>query len=257
MPAIHESEFVQNEARAELVLLQPIYQASAEVRRQNQDKTFTGIAGPFGVGKSTNTDAAIALQPEIQPILSTVTRERKPGNLDPAGFKTADEGVTFTSMLQAARNQELVNFSVIPGGHVYGTYPEDFPSKYTIGPFLPTSIDHIAKGGFENYNFVYLVATGELWKHYVLTTRKNLPAKIYKSRVKEAKDSIEFALENTNLLRFVENLPAEIDLMTGEAIYPAAKTISQIAIGRSAETLELPIAKQRLQEMYSVIKELK
>lgn len=239
-----ESFVIEEEIRSELIDKYDTYAVNESVRAMLSEKSFTGIAGPFGIGKSTVTEEVLRVEPGIQPILTTTTRHRKPE--DPAGFKTADEGVTFATFRDAVRSGELVNFSVIPGADIYGTYPEDFPAKHTIGPFLPTSIEHITKAGFEHHNFVYLVTAGELWLDYVTRTRQGLPKDRFNARVNESLSSIDFALSNADSLLFVDNRDGAV------GVNQAARQIAAIALNQSNESLNKAVAVQYLQQMRAV-----
>lgn len=236
-----ESPFLQEQIRTQLYAHQFDYEPGILARDGVDRKVFVGIAGPFGVGKSTITDEVLYINPDIQPINTTTTRGRKPE--DPAGFKTANEGVTFTSMRDAVNNGELVNYSVIPGADIYGTYADDFPGKYSIGPFLPASIDHIMKAGFERSHFVYIVTAGDLWRSFIEKSRQSLPAEKFQSRVKEALHSIDFAMKNAEILHFIENRPGQ------DGIARTASTISKLATTGITETLSFDDAKQYLADM--------
>ncbi len=239
-----ESLAFQEEVRAELSALESTYTVNDSVRSALGTKSFTGLTGPFGIGKSTISDEVLRLEPSIQPIHTTTTRHRKPE--DPAGFKTADEGVTFESLRDAVRHGELVNYSVIPGADIYGTYPQGFPAEHTIGPFLPTSIEHIKKAGFAHHNFVYVVTAGELWLQYVSNIRQNLSKDRFVSRVNESLSSIDFALHNIDSLSFIDNRDGEVGVTL------AARQIAAIALNQSNESLNKAVAVQYLEQMRAV-----
>lgn len=249
MPQTPESFAAQEAIRSELTSQYETYSVNDDVRATLGEKTFTGIAGPFGIGKSTISDEVLRIEPSIRPIHTTTTRKRKPE--DPAGFKTANEGVTFETMRDAVRGGELVNFSVIPGADIYGTFPEDFPAKHTIGPFLPTSIEQIARAGFEHHNFVYVVTAGELWLDYVTRTRRGLSSDRFKARVNESLSSIDFALQNVDSLSFVDNRDGKV------GITRAAKQVAAIALNQPGESLNKAVAVQYLEQMQAVARLLK
>ncbi len=248
MSSSPESPAFQEQVRQELLAHYDTYSASDDARLNVAGKTFTGVSGPFGIGKSTIVDEVLRIEPSIHPIHTTTTRHRKLE--DPAGFKTADEGVTFASMRDAIRNGEVVNYSIIPHSDIYGTFPEDFPATHTIGPFMPSSMDQISNAGFEAYNFVYVVAAGELWRSFIEKSRRSLPMNTFNSRVEEALDSIELALDNPELLFFVENKEGE------DGVRQAAETIAHIALNQTATTLDSRRAEVYLQQMRTVAHDL-
>lgn len=247
---VHHEETPEFKAavRKDLRERQHRYKAGKSVRNQVSDKVFVGLAGPFGVGKSTITEEVLRIKPEIEPILTTTTRGRK--GEDPSGFKTADEGVTFESMQQAVHDRELINYSVIKGADIYGTYPEDFPAQHTIGPFLPTSIEHIRKAGFERTHFVYVVSAGELWRGFVEKTRRGLPADRFQSRTNEAISSLSFALNHMGQLSFVENTEGK------KGAHSAAKKIAKLTLTGHANMLPPDVAEIYLHEMLEEAKKL-
>lgn len=248
LPIDNEPDFLKNEIRQTLHEHQSHYLTSDTTKDALSTKTFTGIMGPFGTGKSTLSDDVLVLEPSIKPIHTTTTRRRKPE--DPAGFKTADEGVTFSSFRDAVNEGSLVNYSVIPGADIYGTFSEDFPAKYTIGPFLPSSIHHISRAGFEKSHFVYIVNSGDVWRSFIEKSRRSLPPKTFQSRAQEGLSSIDFALNHLDTFKFIENIPGP------EGIRNAAQKIAAIALNQSVATLPPEIAEIYLQEMRSVANEL-
>ncbi len=245
-----EPEFLKEEIRTQLESIKSDYSAGDTAQESVSGKTFTGIAGPFGVGKTTITNEINKFKPSIFPINTTTTRARKPGNEDPRGFKTADEGITFGLILEAVERRALVNYSVIKGGDIYATFPEDFPGRYNMGPLLPSSIEQIAKAGFKEAHFVYIVTPGELWRSFVEKSRRQMETKRFQLRVAEAIDSLSFARENLDLLTFVENKAGQ------EGIAAAAKEIRGITFMDKVASLPIEKAKQYLDEMYSEAEEL-
>lgn len=202
-----EPDFLKKEILKGLAAFQPHYSAGIDAQNAVRNKVFTGIVGPFGIGKTSITNEVTVLEPRIVPINTKTTRGRKFGeDADPAGFVTANEGVTFTSFKDDVDQGNLINYSVIPDVHAYGTEPEGFPGEFNIGPLLPSSVDQILNAGFRESNFVYIVAPGEMWRSYVNKSRRTLPSQVFEQRVIESLESIEFARQNPNLFHFVESL---------------------------------------------------
>lgn len=242
-----EPQFLKNEILDALVRLQPHYVAGIDAQNAVRNKTFTGVVGPFGIGKSTITAVVSEIEPRITHINTTTTRKRKFGeDADPEGFVTADEGMTYEGFKALADNGELINFSVIPGVDAYGTTPEGFPGEYNIGPFLPGGVDQVVNAGFREYHFVYLLAPGEMWKNYVNNSRRNLDPQVFKKRALESLDSLEFAHDNLGLFHFVESL----DVPGG--IQKAAQKIVDITMHQSHPILLPDRAEQYLAEMKKV-----
>lgn len=248
MPVEQESNALKNQIRAELHVPEAIYEPGESVHAKVGTKSFTGVIGPFGIGKTTIVDEALRLEPSLAPINTTTTRQRKSG--DPSGFTTAEDGITFTFFREAVKNRQLVNYSVIPDVDIYGTFPEDFPAEYTIGPFLPAGIRHIEKARFKSHRFIYLVASGELWREFIEKSRRGMPDKEFQARAHEALDSIRFAERNSELFDFVENTGGP------DGLARTAYKVAQLALFHPEETLSRETAVRYLAEMSAVAQEL-
>jgi energy-coupling factor transporter ATP-binding protein EcfA2 len=244
-----EPEDLKEEIRKELSEIEPTYVPGNDTIDEAAHKTFTGIIGPFGVGKTTITEIISQLKPTISPINTVTTRPRKHGE-DPAGFRTADEGISFEMFRKAVKEQALINFSVIPGGDIYGTFPEDFPGEFNMGPFLPGSIKHIENAGFHNKHFAYIVTPGEVWRGFVEKSRRHMPESRFQSRVNETLDSTSFALLHPEKLSFVENN------IEGNGAWKPAQEIQNLTLKGIPPSISLEKAMQYLVEIQSQAKDL-
>jgi len=233
-----ELPIIKEQIRQTLHDFEPYYAPGNTVADELQDKYFTGVVGPFKTGKTFLTTKAMELEPEITPINTTTTRGRK--DEDPEGFKTNQ---TFMSFRDAVNDGSLVNYSVIPGADIYGTYPDDFTAPYNIGPFLPSSIPQIERAGFKNHRFIYIVTAGELWRSFVEAGRSHMDKERFKSRIYESIDSTQFALEHLDTFNFVENTYEE------KGTKKAARQISQLALFHAQETIPQEDAKILLEQM--------
>lgn len=246
-----EPQFLKDEILEALAKFQPHYSAGIDAQNAVRNKSFTGVVGPFGIGKTSITNEVSVLEPRIVPINTKTTRGRKYGkDADPEGFVTADEGVTFTSFKDDVDQGNLINYSVIPGVHAYGTDPKGFPGEYNIGPLLPSSVDQIINAGFRDFNFVYIVAPGEMWRNYVNKSRRTLPEAVFKKRALESLDSIEFARDNPQLFQFVESLDVP------DGIKMAAQKVINITMHQSYPILLPSQAEEYLAEMQRVAEDL-
>lgn len=232
--------------RNKLIKQQSSYVASVETQRAMAGKTFTGIVGPTGIGKTTITSRVLELDSDIKPIDTITTRNRKPNGEDPEGYQTADEGITFQSISDAVDNGEFVNYFVNPNGHVYATRPEGFTARHNIGPFVSDNIDQMLNAGVDA-NFVYIIAPGEIWRSFIQKSR--LEYKDLRARAEEAIDSITFAQRNITDLKFIENTGGNIDDMANNFI--------DIAVMNRTNPILLPgRIEQDLAEMLAVAKDL-
>lgn len=246
MAAEFESEAVRQKNLAAIFALETGYNPNSQVKAEQSTKTFTALVAPFGAGKTVISDEVIRIEPKIQLINTSTTRRRKPE--DHPKFRTADEGVTTQWFLEKVEQGNLTNFSVIPNTDAYGTLPEDFPGEYTIGPFLPSGLEHINASGFKTINAVYIVTPGELWRRFVNKSRRNLSDERFRSRALESIDSTEYALKHLEDFIFVKNETEGTD-----GIAKLARTIIDITLNNSQEGALTPEeAETYLREMKAV-----
>ena len=111
-------------------------------------KKVTPVIGGVAVGKTSITSLVTELDPTIRPINTTTSRSRKPS--DPAGFRTASEGVTLEHLVNDIVDGEVVNYTVIEGtGTIYATYLDGFPGEYSIGPIVSDNIPVLQRSRFD------------------------------------------------------------------------------------------------------------
>lgn len=247
-----DPDFLKKQISIELYNHQGDYQPGTLAQDGVANKVFVGLIGGIATGKSTFTNAVHAQHPEIGIINSHTTRGPKPD--DPQGYKTAADGITHTVARDAVNSGEVVNYSAIRGGNVYFTLPEDFPGKYSISPFLPSSIEHVQRAGFERDHYVYIVEPGELWKQFITKmlaeAPKDMPIEHVETRMVELLESTRFALNNPNLFTFVENSKDPAVFQHG------VDTISQLVLEGTAVSLDFESAKDRIEQMQSAAKEM-
>jgi guanylate kinase len=235
-----EPQFLIDEIRTGLERALPRYSAGTHSQIGVSNKEFTGVVGPFGIGKTVITTESTRLEPRLRPINTKTTRKHK--DEDPKGFIT---GVSFTEFRDDVNAGNFINYSIIPGGDAYGTLPEGFTSEYNIGPLLPSSINHIVNAGFRDYHFVYLIAPGNMWREYVQKSRLHLNPTTFRNRLLETLDSIDIAERNMDLFNFVESLN-EPD---NAGISKAAEKIIDITFRRSHSILHPDTVRGYLSEM--------
>ena len=244
--------FLKNQISIELYNHQDDYHPGTLAQDGVTNKVFVGVVAGIAAGKSTFTNEVHRQYPQIGLIDSRTTRGPKPD--DPEGYKTAADGITHSVALDAVNSGEVVNYSAIRGGNVYFTLPEDFPGKYSTSPFLPSSIDHVRRAGFERDHFVYIVAAGELWKRFVTKmlaeAPQEMPIEHLETRIVELLDSTQFALDNPELFTFIENSEDPRVFQYG------VDTIAKLALEGTAVSLDFDSAKSRIEEMRTAAKEI-
>lgn len=207
-------------------------------------KTFVATIGPTGSGKSTLTDAVISLAPEFTPNGTRTTRARRPA--DPENFRTANEGITHTSINQDIIDRKLVNYSVFDTGHIYGTAPEDI-GEFAIGPILSDSVDNLMTAGFYDFYPIFVVARGALYQRRLEQERMHMPD--ISKRLVEAMGSLTFARLNVDApwLSFVDTGD------TPEELNGAAQDIVRTVYQRTHPLMSTGRKLQLLSEMENAV----
>lgn len=227
MPFEVEPKELKLQNLATLHAMEDDYFPNEVTKRNNGEKTFIAVSAPFRSGKTVTTDEVTRIEPRIQLINTSTTRLRKPSE-DQPGFKTASEGITSSWFLQNAEQGNFANFSVIPGVDVYGTLAEDFPGEYSIGPFLPSSLNHLKRAGFKALHAVYLVTPADMWHEFATESLSELGEDKFKKRALESIDSAEYAIEHPDDFIFLEN-----SIEGKEGINKLAQKICDIALNNN------------------------
>lgn len=232
---------------AELKEIRKKYEIDPDVKIRNAGKKVLMIVGASGTGKSTLTDEVFLLRPDIEPIATRTTRNRRPGK-DPKTFTTANEGFTHARALELARKGEFVNFSLF-GTNVYSTTPEDFPD-FSIGPITADSVPYILNGGFENAAVIYPIVDAPVFRDVLLNERMSFEDIEY--RLDEGIESTDFAISSVEQPWFyaVENSHE------GGGLRRAAENVIAIGEGKG-DRLDPNDAKSAIIAMRNVLVDLK
>lgn len=166
------------------------------------NKTAIGIIGPIGIGKKRLSRAVSAAYPDIGQLGMRLTRPSYPN--DPPGFKTAEHGVTHSSLSDDVINGKLVTFSVDSNHHIRGMLPEDFNGDVSVGPIPSDCVDSLFMAGLRDFYPVFVVARGGLYERSLL--RLQTDTKTLRPRLIEGLGSLGFARLNIEepWLNFVE-----------------------------------------------------
>ncbi len=191
------------------------------------DKHFIAFVGATRVGKSTSINPMLEMGRQrgidIAEVGSSVTRGRRPS--DPADYITADEGHNHDRAVDLIENGQMLNWSLFKTGHIYGGQPQNFDSKYNLQPFLPDSLDMMRRAGFATLKTVYVVAPTNEWRSRFTEPVDDPDTR---NRLLEALDSLEFGMNQPDLIRYV-NQPGE------EALKKASSTLLNIVLAEDNE----------------------
>lgn len=212
------------------------------------EKVLTVLIGPTGSGKSTIIGRVLELCQEqgidAGEVGSDVTRHRR--NNDPDNYRTADEGITHTYMIQQAELGKLVNWSLSPTGDIYGTDPDSYPATHNFLPLLPDSLPMLQRAGFMALNVIYITSPLNEWTLH-LGDRRSDPQ--FAGRMIEAVNSLGFAKEHLPRLHIIDNPADEAGDTT--LLTRTAQKVIDIALGRVEGTYQEPEAIKHVSDMLS------
>lgn len=174
-----------------------------------QEATLSCFVAPSRTGKSRLISEIVKLaapEDEVAEVNTITTRDRRP-NEDPAGYRTADEGITHEWMLQQISENKLVNFKSFPTGDIYGTDTTSYPARHNLLPTIAESVPALARAAFRSVQAIYVVRPLEDWKAAIGDDVDN--PKFF-GRIVEAKKSLEFARNTSGIVRVVNYADDEL-----------------------------------------------
>jgi hypothetical protein len=212
-----------------------------------RNKKFVSVSGPAGAGKTTIGDEVVKLEPSIRLGNTTTNRPRK--RSDPAGFRTADEGVTLEGLAKDIDEHRVLNYDVIvETGTVYAFYPDGLQGEHNIGPLTAGNVNTFFNLGLGEYEPVYVIAPVPMWSRFIRKSVGERPDLIA-NRVEENIESLEFARDNIEVFRFVESRDEP------DGIKRAAEAVIAIALHRSYPVVTYEFASQSLDAMIAYTKQ--
>lgn len=193
------------------------YRPAPSVMDRLRKVTFVAVVGPTAVGKSTLTNRAMAAEPSLHYVKGETSRAPRPGERDGQDyhFRTNDE------MMARIRKGSYVQVAPQVLGALYATAPEDYSTEgIAIYSVISQAIPDFRALPFKKMRTIFVVPPDwEAWQARV--TQHGFTAEQLKSRMTEAKESLEFALEDKDS-QFVIN--ADLDI--------AARDFVTLALGK-------------------------
>lgn len=186
------------------------------------DITLTAVVAPSQSGKSTLISDAVLLAPSLgftgpDNLLSEVdtitTRDRRPD--DPKNYRTANEGITPSWIMDSVEQGRLIQYSQFETGHVYGTDRASYPGHHNILPTQEKALRMLGRAGFAQLNIVCIVRPADEW-------RACFPGKIttvnHLGRIQEAIKSLDFGMTHPEAIRIVNDSDPDRRHRTAEAL---------------------------------------
>lgn len=209
-----------------LTELEPTYAYEGNL----DDITLTAVVAPSQSGKSTLIGDAVLLAPSmgftgpdnlLTEVDTITTRDRRPD--DPKNYRTANEGVTPTWIMDSVHHGSLIQYSQFETGHVYATDRTGYPGRHNILPTQEKALRMLSRAGFARLSVVCIVRPADEWRACFpqkITTMNHL------GRVQEAIKSLDFGMSHPEATRIVNYTdPAKRR--------HAAEALVRIAIGDS------------------------
>jgi guanylate kinase len=166
--------------------LQHNYKPSQSVINRIASIEMIAIVGPTGVGKSTIIESL-----DIPVVLSTVSREKRPGEKDKRSYRFAHD---YLKIIDEIKQGNFVQFLVSESGEFYGTHIDDYPrSGKCLMAIFANAINHFKSIGFKQVIQIYIMPPSYVeWMRRIGGVR----TKDLLIRISEARNSILLALED-------------------------------------------------------------
>ncbi len=210
--------------------LQHNYVPSPEIKQSLAQVELVAIVGPTGAGKSTLIDKL-----EIPKVLSTVTRDKRPGEKDKHSYNFSHD---YLKIIDDIKQGNFVQYLVSNSGEFYGTHRNAFPqSGACTMAIVAGAIDNFKTLGFKKITQIYIMPPSYVeWMRRIGGVR----TKDLLTRISEARNSIEKAIEDENYI-FVLNDSIDLALQDINSILQGnsiSKHRTELAIGTADILLE-------------------
>lgn len=163
--------------------LQQSYTPDQTVLDRISNIELIAIVGPTGVGKST-----IIAELEIPVVLSTVSRDKRPGEKDKKNYNFTDD---YLKIIEEIKAGQFVQFVVNNNGEFYGTHINSYPkSGVCTMAIIAAAMPVFRNIGFKKVTKFYIMPPSYVeWMRRIGGVR----TKDLLNRISEAKDSMLLA----------------------------------------------------------------
>ena len=193
------------------------YQAGTHILDGLRQVDFVAVVGPTAVGKTTLIRRAVAENPDFHMLVAGVSRPPRPGEKDGVDFHFDSK----EDMQAKAERGEYVTVINGASGDLYSTAPEDYPAdKIVIMAVLSEVMPLFRNLPYKSFRSIFILPPSwQQWQER-LQSHGFSPEQLA-PRLKEAKTSLQFALNDTGTL-FVIN----------DRLNAAAKEFIALALGQ-------------------------
>lgn len=176
------------------------YRPGPQVLERLKQVDFVAVVGPTAAGKTTLIRAVVKANPALHPLVAGVSRPARAGERDGVDFHFADK----ETMEARARRGEYVTVVTGAAGDLYTTAPEDYwPDKTVVLAVLAHAVPLFRSLPFRSFKTIFSVPPDwPTWQERI--SRRNFTPEQLAPRLKEAKQSLRFALQDDEI-QFVIN----------------------------------------------------
>jgi guanylate kinase len=210
--------------------MQHNYRPSDEVLKKLGQIDLIAIVGPTGTGKTTIIDKL-----DIPPVLSTVSRDKRPGEKDNVDYIFTED---YFKVIEQIKSGQFVQYLVSPNGEFYGTHIDAYPeSGWCIMAVVAGALSNFHNLGFRSITQIYIMPPSYIeWMRRIGNSR----TKDLLTRISEARESINLALSDDKY-HFVLNDNIDLALQDiGQILNgnPINQHRTELAIGTADLLLE-------------------
>jgi guanylate kinase len=231
----------------EIIRLGIGYQPSSVILNQLGQTVFVPLIGAFAVGKTATIKAVSQIDPDFGGVHSLTTRRPRAGetssdfvflNHNEAGLKRLVKDIKLGS---------LVQFTVHPTTHyVYGSDIVAYQNQYSMLAMLPEAIPKNIMNSFRSVETIVMVTRPDEWLQRIAERRKVGFDGDLQKRLKEGINNLEWCLNQTSGLNWIDN--------SGRAIEETAQElISIVKYGQKSNPSVKNVGKQLLATMKSLL----
>lgn len=194
-----------SEALHVLRQMQPSYYPADEVAAAVRPVVVGQVTGPFGVGKSRGIRAALEVDPDFWAAQGFTTRPRRPEESATAYRFLERSPEELERLLRAVQSGRLVQYSVHPNDHVYGTDPYDYPRPCVLLDALASATSQLRQLPFKDHRVITVAVEPGAWDRSSRRRLQQLPVEEARVRLREGIESLAFSLEEGPDVLWVHN----------------------------------------------------
>lgn len=180
------------------------YKPSPQVLKTMASVNVLGTVGPSASGKTTLMKALVAKSRRVKFILDETSRAPRPNEVSGVDFLFR----TKKEILADLKKGDLVQVAIGPNGDLYCTRTNSYPRDATgVIALVPPTVREFRQLPIKYFQAAFIVPkTFEIWQGWLAKQAKagNWSQEKLQSRLAEAKQSYEFALEDKDIF-FVLN----------------------------------------------------